>query len=429
MKVNRIAACLAALALVVTAFAADVQIQATGVGPSRRSAVNEALVSALEQYQGVTISATDRGRVVKTTSATSVAQNGNVDDQRKLTMSDDLDSTVQRLVKGRVKGYDVVSESFDSATKKYHVQLSVRMPQKYTPPGLPESNRRRMAVVPFRPIRSNYTWHGQMGGTVEWVRALEDKLNVCLTQTRKFTMLDRKYDTEIETELGRLTAGNASPDDTVRLGQKLGTDYLVVGEVAFNDVAAPAVNPYTGRAVPTASQLFAEVTYRVLLAPTGQLKWADVVKIDAGAFAVGDLASFVSATTEAAACAISDGMMANILPFEVVGHTASGQLVIGEGGKSLKVGEFLTVFALGEEVKDTRTGEVLDVIEDAVGTVQIVRVSAKTSCAQVVEGDAAKMVVGSRLRRVPLVVPPDMPAPKMVTPVKRSVSGGVVAPF
>lgn len=429
MKMNRIAVWLMALALAVTTFAADVQVPATGEGPSRRAAVNEALVSALEQHYGATISATERGRVAKAASTTSVAKDGTVDDQRKLTMSDDLDSTVQRLANGRIKGYDVVSENFDPATKKYRVQLSVRMPPKYVPPGLPEENRRRMAVVPFRPIRSNYVWHGQVGGTVEWIRALEDKLNVCLTQTRKFTMLDRKYDAEIETELGRLSAGNASPDDTVRLGQKLGTDYLVVGEVAFNDVAAPAVNPYTGRAVPTAKQLFAEITYRVLLAPTGQLKWADVVKIDAAAFPAGDLASFVSATAEAAACAISDGMMSNILPFEVVGHTASGQLVIGEGGKSLKVGEFLTVFALGEEVKDSRTGEVLDVIEDVVGTVQIVRVSAKTSCAQVVEGDAKKMVVGSRLRRVPLVVPSDMPAPKMVTPVKRTATGGVVAPF
>lgn len=429
MKMNRIAICLMALALAVTTFAADVQVPATGEGPSRRAAVNEALVSALEQHYGAMVSATERGRVAKAASATSVAKDGTVDDQRKLTMSEDLDSTVQRLANGRIKGYDVVSESFDPATKKYRVQLSVRMPPKYVPPGLSEGNRRRMAVVPFRPIRSNFTWHGQVGGTVEWIRALEDKLNVCLTQTRKFTMLDRKYDTEIETELGRLSAGNASPDDMARLGQKLGTDYLVVGEVTFNDVVAPAVNPYTGRAVPTANLLFAEVTYRVLLAPTGQLKWADVVKIDAAAFAAGDLASFVSATAEAAACAISDGMMSNILPFEVVGHTASGQLVIGEGGKSLKVGEFLTVFALGEEVKDTRTGEVLDVIEDVVGTVQIVRVSAKTSCAQVVEGDAKKMVVGSRLRRVPLVVPSDMPAPKMVTPIKRTATGGVVVPF
>lgn len=155
-----------------------------------------------------------------------------------------------------------------------------------------------------------------------------------------------------------------------------------------------------------------------------------MVRIDAGAFAAADLPSFLSATAEAAACAISDGMMSNILPFEIVGKTASGQLIVGEGGKSLKAGEFFTVFALGEEVKDTRTGEVLDAIEDAVGTVQIVRVTEKMSYAQVVEGDAAKMVVGSRLRRVPPTASgaPAVPPPP-ATPVKVSTSGGVVVPF
>ncbi len=90
----------------------------------------------------------------------------------------------------------------------------------------------------------------------------------------------------------------------------------------------------------------------------------------------------------------------------------------------------MTVFALGEEVKDTRTGEVLDVLEDAVGTVQIVRVMEKLSYAQVVEGDAAKMVVGSRVRRVPLAIPSSSsttPVPK--TSVRTTASGGVVVPF
>ncbi len=411
-----------AVTLVLRVQADEVAVPARGEGGSYREAVNDALVAATEQHYGLAVSSRFRSEIVVSQSS-KTATGGR---ESKNEVNDAVKSDLEKVAGGRVLGFTVLNDTYDAARQKYLVELSVRMPRKYVPPN---PNRRRMAVVPFRPIRSNYVWHGQVGGTAEWIRALEDKLNVCLTQTRKFAMLDRKYDTEIEAELGRLSAGNASPDDAVRLGQKLGTDYLVVGEVAFNDVAALAVNPYTGRAVPTAKQLFAEITYRVLLAPTGQLKWADVVKIDAAAFPAGDLASFVSATAEAAACAISDGMMSNILPFEVVGHTASGQLVIGEGGKSLKVGEFLTVFALGEEVKDTRTGEVLDVIEDVVGTVQIVRVSAKASYAQVVEGDAKKMVVGSRLRRVPLVVPSDMPAPKMVPPVKRTATGGVVAPF
>ncbi|MGN0846999.1 MAG: hypothetical protein ACI4RA_06410 [Kiritimatiellia bacterium] len=420
---------LAAVVFGMALSAAEVQVQATGTGESYRSAVGEALVSALEQYRGVTISSTERSQVVNSSTASSASENGQLSDQRKLALNEEINASVQKLASGQILGYVPLEDAYDTAAGKYRVRLSVRFAGPYVV-GLDPSNRRRMAVATFRPVRANYSWRGQVGGTTDWAMALADKLNVCLTQTRKFTMLDRKYDAEVDAELARLSAGNAAPADAVRLNQKLGTDYLVVGEIAFSDVPPLEVNPYTGRVIPPPSnQMFAEITYRVLLAPTGQLKWTDVVRIDAASFAAGDLASFISQTTEAAACSISDGMMSNILPFEIVGRTKSGQLVVGEGGKSLKAGECLTVFALGEEVRDSRTGEVLDVLEDAVGTVQIVRVTEKLSYAQVVEGDGTKMVVGSRLRRVPLVAPA-RPAPNPpATSVKRTVSGGVVAPF
>lgn len=419
-----LAAAVAALAL--AASAGEKAVRATGVAANYRAAVNEALAGALEQEFGVTVSASERQTMTHADSATSTRANGALDDRAKLEMNDAITKDMQKWAKGKISGYTVLNDRIENG--KYRVEVEVRFPGAYAV-GLDPANRRRMAVATFRSARAAYSWYGQAGAAADWARMLADKLNVCLTQTRKFTMLDRAHDAEVDAELARLSGANAAAADAARLGQKLGTDYLVVGEIAFNDVAAPAVNPYTGRALPQAGGPFAEITYRVLLAPTGQLKWADSVKIDAGAFAAADLAAFVSATTEAAACAISDGMMSNILPFEVVGRTASGQLVVGEGGKSLKAGEFLTVFALGEEVKDTRTGEVLDAVEEVVGTVQIVRVLAKTSLAQVVEGDAAKMVVGSRLRRVPLVVPSDVPAPTMTTPVKKTASGGVVVPF
>ena len=428
-KINRIGAILFVFAA--TLFArgqsSEVVVQATAMGDSYREAVNEALVMAVEQHYGLAVSSQFRSAMASV-QAIHTDTDGRVS---KLELNDSIGADLKKTASGRVYGFSVLQDSFDSVTKKYRVELDVRLPAKYQAPGLDPANRRRMAVAVFRPVRSNYAWYGQSAGTAEWTMALADKLNVCLTQTRKFTMLDRKFDAEVNDEIARLSDVNAAPEDVGRLARKLGTDYLVVGEVSFNDVAAPATNPFTGQAMPQASRLFAEITYRVILAPTGQLKWTDVVRLDASAFATGDLATFVSATTEAAACSISDGMMGNILPFEIVGRTASGQLVVGEGGKSLKAGEFLSAFALGEEVKDSRTGEVLDVIEDAVGTVQIVRVTDKVSYAQVVEGDAARMVVGTRLRRVPPTAggaeapPPQAPA----TSVKTTTSGGVVVPF
>lgn len=402
----------------------DETVRATGIAASYRAAVNEALISAVEQHGGVAIDASERQKITHDDSSTSTRANGVLDDRAKLEMNDAITKDMQKISNGKILGYTVLSDRIENG--KYRVEVEARFKGKYVV-GLNPDNRRRMAVMPFRFTRPGFMWRGQGIGAEQWKQTLADKLNVGLTQTRKFTMVDRKFDDEVNAELSRLTAANAAPGDLPRLNQKLGTDYLIVGEVAPHDVQPPAVNPFTGQVMPQPKQLFLEVTYRVLLAPTGQLKWTDVVRLDAASFDISDIPTFIAATTEAVAVAIADGLMANILPFEIVGKTSSGQLVIGEGGKSLKAGEFFTVFALGETVTDTRTGEVLDEIEDAVGTVQIVRVTEKLSYAKPVDGDPAKMVVGSRLRRMPQSAPPPPPPPPIS--VVPTATGGVVAPF
>lgn len=405
-------------------FGEDKTVEATGIGSTYRAAVNEALVSAVEMTYGVSVSSTERTQA--TSSELTVSSSSGDSDLTRI--NDSITRQMQKGAEGRILGYDVVSKDFDEMTKKYSVTLSVRF---YAPPGLNPDNRRRMAVVPFRPATGDsLSWYGQAESSAGWAHALAEKLNERLTQTRKFTMVDRKFDAEINEELARLSGPNASKADAVRLNQKLGTDYLVVGDVRFFPVAAPGVNPLTGQALPVTSQKFAEVSYRVLLAPTGQLKWADTVVLDAIEFPASDVASFVTASAEGAAMRIADAMMANILPFEIVGKTASGTLIVGEGGKSIAEGERFNVFALGEEVSDTRTGEVLDQIEEPVGTVEIVRVSEKMSYARVVEGDATKMTIGARLRRPKVeAAAPAAPPPPVTTTIRGNGTGGVVAPF
>ena len=120
--------------------------------------------------------------------------------------------------------------------------------------------------------------------------------------------------------------------------------------------------------------------------------------------------------------------MNDILPFEVTA-IKSGMLVIGEGGRQLSVGERFTVCALGDEVTDSRTGEVIDVMEIPVATAEIVSVQTKLSYARVIEGDASQVTVGARLRRIP--VPAAGPAADIpvTTTIKSNGQGGVVVPF
>lgn len=405
--------------------AKDDVVRASGVASGYRAAVNEALVSALEQHDGVTVSSTERQQMTHADSALSTRENGVLDDAAKLEMRDDISKSMQKWAKGKILGYEVISDTYDPVAKKYRVELSVRFPGRYVV-GRDPNDLRRMAVANFAVRSPTFKWYGQTVDSVEWSAALANQLNVVLTQTRKFTMLDRAYSRDVDAELQRLGAANAAPGDVIRSNQKLATDYIVVGEVGFSDVIAPGVNPITGQALPQQSAMFAEIHYRVLLAPTTQLKWADTVRLDALSFPAQDVRSFVSMSAEAAAKAVCDGLMADILPFEVAA-IKSGFLVIGEGGKQLSVGERFTVCALGDEVTDTRTGEVIDVMEIPVATAEISSVQSKLSYAKVIEGDLSQIKVGARLRRIPV------PAPAQQIPVTTTIqsngSGGVVTPF
>ena len=405
--------------------AKDDVVRASGVASGYRAAVNEALVSALEQHDGVTVSSTERQQMTHADSALSTRENGVLDDAAKLEMRDDISKSMQKWAKGKILGYEVISDTYDPVAKKYRVELSVRFPGRYVV-GRDPNDLRRMAVANFAVRSPTFKWYGQTVDSVEWSAALANQLNVVLTQTRKFTMLDRAYSRDVDAELQRLGAANAAPGDVIRSNQKLATDYIVVGEVGFSDVIAPGVNPITGQALPQQSAMFAEIHYRVRLAPTTQLKWADTVRLDALSFPAQDVRSFVSMSAEAAAKAVCDGLMADILPFEVAA-IKSGFLVIGEGGKQLSVGERFTVCALGDEVTDTRTGEVIDVMEIPVATAEISSVQSKLSYAKVIEGDLSQIKVGARLRRIPV------PAPAQQIPVTTTIqsngSGGVVTPF
>jgi len=404
-------------------WAKDVVCQATGRGSTARAAVEDALVSAVQQQYGVQLTTAERSSLSSQSVSTSAGANGSLIEAQTVTVDDAVGRVSALSAKGRISRYVILSQTREGTGWTADVEVHF---EQYVIGRNPNALR-RMVVTTFNMRSRAFGYYGQPVDAIEWNVALANALNVRLTQTRKFTMLDRAFDQEVNAELSRLGAANASPADAIRLNQKLATDYLVVGEVTFNDVQPPAVNPLTGQAMPRASALFAEINFRVLLAPTGQLKWSDTVRLDAAQFAAADARSFISASAEAAAALICDNMMANILPFEVAAFTA-GQVVIGEGGKQLRVGERFTVCALGEAVKDTRTGEVIDRIEVPVATVEVTSVGAKLSYARVVEGDAAQIVRGARLRRV-VVAPSAPPPPPMSTTVAPAPNGGVVTPF
>lgn len=172
----------------------------------------------------------------------------------------------------------------------------------------------RIAVAPFISKASSVSVLGLQIGTRTWMDDVASHLCTALTQTESFKVLDRSFGPEIDRELARITNDvNANPNDVCRLSNKLATDYLVVAEVVFSDVASPGVDYATGRPLPPPSAVFAEVRFRTVVAPTTEIKWADTVLVDSKHFS-GTAAQFSSASADWAARMIAAAIQAKLDP-------------------------------------------------------------------------------------------------------------------
>lgn len=216
----------------------------------------------------------------------------------------------------------------------------------------------------FSVPNETFSWKGQEVKLFDWLPIFSSKLDNCLRAT-----------------------------GVSGIAQECSLEARIV--VHENVVASAASN-----AVVQASSPLMVISYKVQHSVTCRVKAKGGVSLDALAFSATDVKAFIEQTADAAANILSDNLTADLLPPEVTGRTEQGLLVVKAREQSaLRAGEFLTVFARGEEVKDA-SGKVVDWSEEAVGTVQIVRVSPETVQAQIVEGNSSQIKPGCRLRRV-----------------------------
>lgn len=208
--------------------------------------------------------------------------------------------------------------------------------------------RPRVAVADFRPVRADYRWHGVKGDGKGWTQSFVERLRM------HFAACDR------------IAAGVGETN----------VDFRVTGKVGFG----------------FGEPLSVAVAYQVVSVRSGKVVWDDVLWLESDAFAVKDIVAFSAATVDAASSTISERVIVNVVPFRIAGRMPDGRLSLAGGGGDLLVGECMTVFAPCDA-------------ESEIGTVQIVEVRDRVGLAQVVEGDAERIPVGARLRRVPLISP------------------------
>ena len=270
---------------------------------------------------------------------------------------------------GQIKSYEVLS--FQEVPQGFIVRISASISKFVISI---EAERTRIVVTPFRMKTRGNT-------TNEFERQFSQTLINQLTQSRKFAVLDRDYISEQGVELNLLQAGEVPIDEMTKLGNKLGTDFIIVGAVdEFVSRRRNLIMKSTGQEIPMIDQ-GARLSYRIINAATGQVKFSDTydsIETKQGTA----IASKIIANK--AANEVSQNILMNFYPV-MVEAIQGDTIVLGQGGDTVEAGQQFTLVQYGKEIIDSYTKESLGRIENNVGTIEITRVTNNQSYARILK--------------------------------------------
>ena len=241
----------------------------------------------------------------------------------------------------------------------------------------PQSNRKRIAVMPFRitDTRELIVQNKQVDKR-RVLGLLNQSLVTQLTQSRKFFVADRDFVEEIYSERDFIQYGDVPLSELSKLGNDLGVDLILVGVIEdFNTKSTKKNFPSLNKTFVSTNGIV-EISYRVIDVATRQIKYSNLYLSDSGTTnSNADTQMILDASSK-----IGEDILFAIYPLRVE-KILDNTLYIGQGGNQLNVGDEYQVFKLGEQIKDTYTGERLGQIEELIGTAKIINVTSKMSSA------------------------------------------------
>lgn len=213
---------------------------------------------------------------------------------------------------------------------------------------------------------------------------VQSKVAEALSQTHRFTVLDRQADAQITDEISRIQSGNSTVADTARLGQQLATDLIVIPTInRFEYVRHERALRMADRTLVSYSGGGA-VSFRVVNATTGQLVMSQSfsyafpstdpttmgISVD-GAKLAGDMLNAMDHN-------IVSAILLSTYPLSIL-QVQGNTVVINQGGDAVQQGAAYQAVTLGAPIVDPQTGQSLGPTETPCCIVQIDRVTPNLS--------------------------------------------------
>lgn len=209
---------------------------------------------------------------------------------------------------------------------------------------------------------------------------IQAKVSEALTQTHRFTVLDRNSDPLIDAELQRIQSGNDTPADSARLGQQLATDLIVIPTInRFEYIRHERPLRLADRTLVSYSG-GAEVSFRVVSAVTGQIVMSKSFDYTFPATSPTTLGISVDGDQLAIQMmnSVDRDIIAAILqstyPLSVL-EVQGQNVIINQGGDAVRSGATYQAVFLGKPIVDPQSGQTLGPAETPCCSVEIDRVT------------------------------------------------------
>jgi len=299
------------------------EVVATGNGGDPSAAMIDAIENAIGQVGGMKLSS------ATTMSMSEVTKGGNT------TLEQDFKQNIERLTRGVIKSYSVLESGTSPGSGRAFVKIKAVIPT-YKPSE--QLKRLKLAVMPLTVVGNAST----KPDAIAFAESVSASLEAYLTQTRKFAMIDRRYTDTTNRELSRVNSRNAPIEETVKVGMRVGADYIVLAALKEFSAQQNQQQRVTGRVV-TRMSAPVSIDVRVIDIATGQIKFAQTYNNP------GRLNSNTSLSDYANDIGTDIGQVINmaIYPIAVVGSSGD-QVTLNQGGDTVQVGRIYRLVSLGK---------------------------------------------------------------------------------
>ena len=348
-----------------------IDVKAKGIGSSYTEALNNSLSNAIAQVNG---------RSIETqTSLKKISQSISTNQNSSYYSSKEFQKIIKEQTQGYVSSFKVLNEDKSSnnvVTISIYAKIGKFKLKK-------SAQRKRIAVMPFYYFDKSFKLMDDVVSNNKVDDLLIQNLVSYLVQTRKFTVLDREYLNHMNSELNIITTNQTNIEETVKLGQKLFSDYIMVGTLQKLFTEEKTIKIKNSNNSVSSKKAFIEFSYRIIDVPTSQIMFSDDYT---GVFDIEekDIVSLEGYIIKKASLEIGSTILNAIYPLrleKISGDTA----YIGQGGLEIVIGEEFTIIELGEKIKDSYTNEYIGREQKEVGKLQITQVSAKLSSGKIVQ--------------------------------------------